>query len=114
MAAKVTLKSRFPQIERSMQLGVSAVLKAGAERVADQAKINLNSITGETAESIEVTGGAGEFKVEATARDPKGRPYPHWIEFGRKNAPARPFLMPALEAETERIENDVQTVLRAL
>lgn len=110
----VTLKSRLPEIERVIQLRVSRKLKEGADRVGERAQQNLNTITGQTEQSVDVTGGMGAYRVQVKARDEKGRPYPKWIEFGHGDTPPHPFLYPALEAEAEQIKEDVESVLERL
>lgn len=108
---RVTLKSRFPEIIGSMPRRISSDLKNGAERIELTASGNLNNITGMLDASGQVKGGAGEFRVEFGEGEAY---YAQWIEFGRKNAPPYPFLVPAAEAEMPGIISDVSDTLRSL
>jgi hypothetical protein len=108
---RVTLKSRFPEIIGTMPRRISANLKEGAERIEVTASGNLNNLTGTLDNSGQVKGGAGEFKVEFGAGEAY---YAQWIEFGRKNAPPYPFLVPAAEAEMPGIVSDVSDTLNSL
>ena len=108
MAARVTLRSRLPEISRSLQLRVSQDLKEGAESIMEGAKQRTNDVTGELDGSMSVTGGAGSYKVEV------GAYYAKWVEFGRKNAPPYPFLLPAAEQEMPLLEQRVTNTLRSL
>lgn len=109
--ARVTLRSRFPEIIGSLPRRISADLKAGAERIEQTASTNINSQTGTLDMSGEVKGGAGEYRVEFGAGDAY---YARWIEFGRKNAPPFPFLLPAAEAEMPEIVSDISDTLNSL
>lgn len=111
MAARVTLRSRFPGIIGTMPRRISADLREGAEEIKAQAQANVNTLTGTLAGSGEVKGGAGEYRVEFG----KGEAYyAQWIEFGRKNAPPYPFLLPAAEQMAPEILSKVTSTLNSL
>lgn len=105
---RVTLTSRFPEIIGTLPRKISADLKEGAEQVLENSTERINTITGETEESGSVKGGAGEYRVEYEAY------WAHWVEFGRKNAPPYPFLLPALEEEAPEILAKVHETLNSL
>lgn len=108
MATRVTLRSRLPEISRSMQLRVSRDCKETAEAIVEGAKANNNDVTGEMDASMSVTGGAAAYSANV------GVFYAKWVEFGRKNAPPYPFLLPAAEAETQPFEARVRATLTSL
>jgi hypothetical protein len=108
MPAAVTLKSRFPEIEVALARRVSQDIKDGGEAILEAANSRINSQTGELEGSGSVQGGAAEVRVEYTAV------YAKWIEFGRKNAPPFPFLMPAAEEQAPEILAAVERSLQGL
>ncbi len=109
MATRVTLKSRFPEIERSLALRVSAAVKATANAVIEDAKANTHDVTGELDDSMEaVRQAVAEYLVVVSAM------YAHWVEFGRKNAPPYPFLLPAAESQLAPFEDRVREALAGL
>lgn len=108
MATYVSLKSRLPEISRSLQLRVGQDIKGGAERIMEGAKSRNNDVTGETDASMSVSGGGAQYEVNV------GAYYAKWVEFGRKNAPPYPFLVPAAEAEADSIVADVSATLKSL
>jgi HK97 gp10 family phage protein len=114
---RVTLKSRLPTIAASLRPRVSAAVKRGAELVAEDARerVAVGPAPEHIKDHIEVGRheAAGYF-VAATARDAKGIPYAVMHEFGTSKHPPYPFLIPALEANAENIENLVAASLRGL
>lgn len=111
MAVRVTLKSRLPEVARSLQLRVSQDLKEGSEEIERNASARINNRTGKLDASGEVTGGAGAYRVEFGKA---GAYYAKWIELGRKNAPPYPFLVPAAEEEAPRLAAKVTRTLQSL
>lgn len=112
--ARVTLKSRFPEIIGSMPRRISADLKDGAENIAERARQNIDRGDPDSPhirDSIEVSGGAGEYKVSAGGGDAY---YAQWVEFGRKNAPPYPFFIPAAEEEALPLLAKVTETLNSL
>lgn len=106
----VTLKSRIPQIERSLQLQVGRDLKQAAENIRDGAeeRVDLGPIAPHIKEDIEVKGGGARYSVNVPEF------YAKFVEFGRANAPAYPFLVPAAEEERPALEARVQATLSGL
>jgi HK97 gp10 family phage protein len=94
----VTLKSRLPEIVLELRPRMSAVVKEGAETVAESAKARVPVDTGALQKSIkarrsrqlEYTVGVGEF-------------YGFFVEFGTVKHAAQPFLVPALEEHRDEI-----------
>lgn len=111
MAGYVKLADRFPEIIGSLRLRVSKDTREGANAILEDAKGRINSQTGLLASSGEIKGGAAEYSVEFGAG---GAYYAKWIEFGRRNAPASPFLLPAAEAHAPEIVSKVTTTLNSL
>jgi HK97 gp10 family phage protein len=114
---RVTLQSRLPKIAASLRPRVSAAVKQGAELVAEdaRARVAVGPAPEHIKDHIEVgRHEAAGYYVAATATDDKGRPYAGWHEFGTANHPPYPFLIPALEANAENIENLVAASLRGL
>lgn len=109
-----TLKSRLPEIAAELRPKVSAAVKWGAERVAEDAAANLPIGPPEIhlAERIHVERrGGAEYAVVAGDEEAY---YGHIIEHGSSKMAPRPFLVPALEGRKENIEALVTGVLRGL
>lgn len=106
----VTLKSRLPEIARSLQLEVGRELRESANRIKDgaEARVNLGPEAPHIKDTIEVTGGAARYAVEVPEY------YAQFVEFGRKDAPPYPFLIPAAEEERPILEARVAAVLGVL
>lgn len=109
MAAYVKLVDRFPEIIGTLPRRISKDIKDGADAILEDARGRINTQSGELAASGEVKGGAGEYRVEFGAGQAY---YARWIEFGRKNAPAYPFLYPAAESLAPEIVSKVTDTLR--
>lgn len=117
MARVVTLKSRLPAIAAELRPKVSAAVRAGAEIVAEDAqqRVAIGPPPVHIFDSIRVRRyEAAGYLVEVTATDPKGFPYPRIVEFGGKSRPANPFLIPALEAQSDNVTYLVTGALRGL
>jgi len=110
--AYVSLTSELSNIASGIDDELKEVMREQAEKVADMARQNAPVGSGNLKDSIEVyeydRPGKVGFRVRAGARStpsparPDGVPYGHMVEYGSvHNAPARPFLIPALEAHRE-------------
>lgn len=116
MAVRVTLRSRLPEITRTLQLRVSQDVKEGAEAILERSNADLDSrptsgqspATPHTSSTGAVEGGAGAYYVGY------GGYWAHWVELGRKSAPPYPFLVPAAEAEAPNIAAKVTRTLQGL
>src|SRR5688500_8344410 len=105
-----TLKSRFPQITASIPIRVGVAVRAGTERMADTARANApdRPPLGEgLPEPIEARDGEDGYGIYAAF-------YYHFNEFGTVTQPARPFMLPAVEAGKDELEAGVAAVLRKL
>lgn len=114
---RVTLSSRLPTIAAELRPRVSAAVKQAAEVIADdaRARVELGPPPDHIKDNINVQRKeAAGYLVVVDVADPKGRPYPYWVEFGSSRAPAYPFLIPAVEANGETAEQLVAASLRGL
>lgn len=79
-----------------------AIAADAAEAVAAEARRLAPVKSGRLRDSIAVTTGRDDEgvygDVSADATDEKGRPYPLFVEVGTQDAPAEPYLRPALDA----------------
>jgi HK97 gp10 family phage protein len=111
----MSLTSRFPQIAASLQPRVTAALREAADEVADEARGRVVVASGDLRDSIHVDQDGDDVYVVAGNDDVY---YGHLVEFGSTPGgtpmPARPFLIPALEAKRDDIVRSVKTVLRTL
>jgi HK97 gp10 family phage protein len=108
MPAKLT--SRIPQIQASLPVRVGGAIRAGTERIEQRAKAAApdRPPLGEgLVESIEARDGEDGYGIYAAW-------YWHFNEFGTTTQPARPFMLPAAEAEVDNIQAGVVAVLRKL
>ena len=80
-------------------------LAESAELVADVARRKAPVRTGALRESIDtkVSKTRARIRVGRTGHG-AGAPYARFLEFGTKNAPAQPFMRPALDESRRRIE----------
>ena len=102
--AKVSLKSRLPEIAAELRPRVGAAVKASAEVVAEdaQSRVVIGPPTEHIYDNIKtVRREAAGYEVQVDATDPKGVEYPWVVEFGGKTQAPHPFLIPALEANKE-------------
>lgn len=115
---------RFP--DESVQ-AMQKVARQAALRVKDRARALVPVDTGITRDSIDVQPDHAnkQYKVGVFASPPhvrKGRDsrtayLPNlaiWLEFGTTRKPARPFLRPALDAESASYKAAMQTEIDAL
>lgn len=117
MAARVTLESRLPAVAASLRPRVGAAVKEAAELVAEAAKRNveIGPPTEHIYDNIDVEREeAAAYRVAVNVASPKGIAYPFALEFGRKGAPAYPFLIPALESSADNAVYLVTAALRGL
>jgi HK97 gp10 family phage protein len=107
----LSLTSRFPQIAASLQPRVTAALREAADEVADEARGRVVVASGDLRDSIHVDQDGDDVYVVVGNDDVY---YGHLVEFGTAKVPARPFLVPSLEAKRDDILMSVKTVLRTL
>lgn len=105
------LKSRLPRITVEMQARVTAAVRAGAETVAQEAQSRAPVASGDLSRSIHVEQDGDDVHVVAGDSDVF---YGHLVEFGTVRTPARPFLVPALEARRDEIVTAVTAAVRGL
>jgi HK97 gp10 family phage protein len=89
----MALVSRIPQIIRRVESQVSSVNKQSAERIAQDARRRVPVKTGRTRDSIRAQRAKGD-DWEAVVGFPG-----QFIERGTARVAARPFMVPAAEAE---------------
>lgn len=90
--------SGIPRKLSGLAARVEAANKRTADRVADRAKQNVPRATGALHGSIRTVKASGGYVVRAGNRNVF---YGHLVEFGTVKMPARPFLVPAAEAERD-------------
>lgn len=91
----MTLVSRIPKIIATVKTGVPVVNAASARRIAADAKQRVPKRTGATARTIRAQKATGDDS-EAVVGFPG-----QFIERGTRNIGARPFMVPAAEAERQ-------------
>lgn len=105
------LTSRLPEITAALPPAVHAATLHGAEDVAEGARERVPVVSGRLHDAIhveEIPEGA------AVVAGDKEVFYGHLVEHGGAiNRPPHPFLIPALEANRERIEHEVVAAIRA-
>lgn len=105
------LNSRIPLIAAELDAKTEAAVIEVAERIAADAKSRVPVATGALRDAIHVdTSGDG---VRVVAGDSTAF-YGHIVENGSTKTPARPFLVPALEAVRPVLELLVGEKLRSL
>lgn len=105
-------KSRIPQIAAQIPARLDAALKAGAESIARDAQSRAPVASGRLRSAIHVEReGLGEYAV--IAGDDNAF-YGHLVEYGTAHTPARPFLIPALEARRATVLASAREALRGL
>lgn len=105
------LWSRLPAITAEMHAKVIAAVAEGAEQVADDARERVPVASGRLRDAIHVDHQDDGVHVIAGDTDAW---YGHLVEYGTARTPARPFLVPALEATRTEIVAGVKTVLGRL
>lgn len=107
-----TLQSRLPAIAAELRPRVSRAVKEGADDIVQQAKERVPRRTGALRDAIQ-SRPAGAAQRRVVAGDGEVF-YGRFIEFGTRFIEAEPFLVPAAEAEEDRIAERVTLVLRGL
>lgn len=105
-----TLKSRFPQIQAALPIQVGAALRAGTEGVAARARAaapDRPPLGKGLPDSIEARDGEDGYGIYAAY-------WWYFNEFGTVRQPARPFMLPAVEAGRGELEGLVAASLRRL
>jgi HK97 gp10 family phage protein len=103
------LTSRIPEIAAALSPEVMVAVEAGAETIVEAAKARVPVDTGRLRDAIHTEiEGAGVYVV---AGDREAF-YGHIIEHGSVYAPARPFLLPALEETRAAVLAEVEAAIR--
>jgi hypothetical protein len=97
----VSYTTKIPQILREAMRDVRTANRISAERIAREAQANVARDTGRTAASVEALPTNEGYEVHV---DFPG----HLLEFGSVKMGARPFLVPAAEAERAAHERAVR------
>jgi HK97 gp10 family phage protein len=105
------LKSRLPEIAVTLEPRVIAAVRAGAEAVEAEAKTRVPVASGALRDAIHTDLDGDDVYVVAGTDDVF---YGHLVEHGTSRVPARPFLVPALEARRDSILNGVRAALQGL
>lgn len=98
------LKSRIPLIIAELDDRLIEGVTEVAEAIADGARERVPVDTGTLRDAIHVEVDQSSVRVVAGNDDAF---YGHIVEGGGVNTPARPFLIPAFEAERPRLEDVV-------
>lgn len=107
-----SLKSRIPEITAQIRPRVNAAVKEAAILIVDDAQARVPVDTGDLFEAIHYERRAqGSYAVVAGG---EGVYYGHIVENGSVNTAARPFLVPAAEANRFNAEALVTGALRGL
>lgn len=98
----VKLTSRIPTITREMVTKAEEIKRASAIRIASDMRAThaWKDVSGEERGSIEADG--GEVRADFPWRQ---------LEFGTVTAPARPFVIPAAEAEFPRFMSAMKGIV---
>jgi HK97 gp10 family phage protein len=118
-AMGATLKSRLPGIAAELRPRVGAAVKAGAEAIVVQAKAQAPPEDPEDHDRLHPglphLGDSIHAKRRAAA---EYGVYANWYwlfsEFGTVREGARPYMLPAAEAEKEPIVAGIEAILRVL
>lgn len=106
------LKTKIPYVIRHLGDASEGAAKAGAERIAETARVMAPVRTGKLKESIKARKepeqlGDG-WEVVATAF------YANWVENGTRHQAAQPFLMPAFELHRKDIVTGMGLAIREI
>lgn len=104
-------RSRLPRIAAGLHVALDAAVKAGAERVAEDAKERVPIRSGALRDAIHTEDDDGGTYVIA---GDSGVFYGHIVEHGGARTPARPFLIPALEENRAGIVAAAAVAVRRL
>ncbi len=104
-------RSRLPEIATLLHPTVQAALKAGAERIAENARQRVPVQSGRLRDAIHVEEDDGSFYVVAGNTEVF---YGHIVEHGGAHTPPRPFLVPALEENADSVLGAVTSALGRL
>lgn len=101
--------TRIPDILNRLPAHLDAAVRAGVEAIANDAKTRAPVDTGRLRDSIHVERrGPSEYTVLVDAF------YGQLVEFGSTSTGARPYLIPAIEANRERVIGEVRAEIRRL
>ena len=105
-------KSRIPEIAATLDARIIAAMRTAVEAVEMDAKARVPVASGELRDAIHIET-EDRNSVSVVAGDDNVF-YGHFVEHGTSRVPARPFLVPALEAKREEILASVNAVLKTL
>jgi HK97 gp10 family phage protein len=109
---KFEYDSRFPSIIDDLTTRVDEIARKAADDIVDRAKARVPIRSGDLHDALRAEKlGADGYAVIAGNTDVF---YGHLVEFGEAGRPARPFLIPALEAGREGIAREARDRLRDL
>ncbi len=103
------LQSRLPEIAAELGPAVAEATAAGAELIAEDAKARVPVDSGRLQRAIHVEASPEGAYVVAGDREAF---YGHIVEHGSVNAPAHPFLVPALEENRGKVEEGIRAAIR--
>lgn len=109
------LKSRLPQIALQIDIVVEEAIEAGAEQVADSARVRVgpHRVTGRLEDAIHVEEESEGFYVVAGGGD-EDVFWGHLLENGTSHSAPYPFLVPSLEENRSDVVDRVKNSLRTL
>lgn len=105
------LKSRLPQIARSLDEQITPALRIAAEAIEAGAKDRVPVASGDLRNAIHTEKIDDGYRVVAGDSDVF---YGHLVEHGTTRTPPRPFLLPAAEAVRDNVDDLIRAALRDL
>lgn len=109
----VTLKSRLPEISTAIPLKVGAVIHAETEKMAADAQERARSQY-QGSEPFHIEAGEGNVKGQGTGYGILASWYWFFGEFGTSHQPARPYMLPAVEAGKDKMVEEIRATLEKL
>ena len=100
------LRRDLARIPRQVAEAAQTAVMAAADAVADDARTQAPVLTGALRDSITVQTDEPDVVVDARAD------YAGYVEFGTSDAPAQPFLGPAVETERTKLLNRIIVSVR--
>lgn len=105
------LRSRLPQIIAELPGASDEALKDAAEQLAEAVRERVPVASGALRDAVHVQEVEHGYAVVAGDSDAF---YGHMVEFGTTHTAARPFLIPAFEAQKDEILGAVEDALEDL
>jgi HK97 gp10 family phage protein len=103
----VRLTNRFPEIEKELPVRVHEAILSGAHKIARDASDHAPVESGTLRDSIAA-------EPSHTGAEIKAAWYWFFVEFGTSHSPAKPFMIPAAEANRDNLARDVSAELKRL